>query len=181
MIKILKVFLKSGSSYFYHIWGFTKHFNNIEVPSFSARISPYAEIKKGVYSLGSSLIGRNVSIGMGTYINSGIINNAIIGEFCSVAYDVKIGMTEHVIDGPSTSPVYMRNEFGDAKLADKDNSYCLIGNHTWIGANAVILQGVKIGSHCVIGAGSIVTRDIPDNEVWAGSPAIYIRRKKSDD
>lgn len=176
MVKIIKVILKGGISFLYHVWGFAKHFKNIEVPSLSSKISPYAEVKSGVYSLGSSLVGRNVSIGKGTYINSGIINNAIIGEFCSIAYDVKIGMTEHVIDGPSPSPVYMRNEFGDAKLADKDNSYCLIGDHTWIGANAVILQGVKIGSHCVIGAGSLVNRDIPDNEVWAGVPAKKIRK-----
>jgi len=51
-----------------------------------------------------------------------------------------------------------------------------IGNNVWIGGNVTILPGVTIGDNCTIGAGSVVTRDIPDNSVAAGNPARVIRR-----
>jgi maltose O-acetyltransferase len=47
----------------------------------------------------------------------------------------------------------------------------LIGDNVWIGSHSVILPGVKIGNNCIIGAGSIVNKDIPDNTVFAGVPA----------
>jgi acetyltransferase-like isoleucine patch superfamily enzyme len=51
----------------------------------------------------------------------------------------------------------------------------VIGDHVWIGSKAVILPGVRIGSHAVVGAGSIVTKDIPPRCVAAGNPARVLR------
>ncbi len=51
-----------------------------------------------------------------------------------------------------------------------------IGNHVWIGARAIILKGVKIGDNSIIGAGSVVTRNVDDNTIVAGNPAKYIRK-----
>lgn len=50
-----------------------------------------------------------------------------------------------------------------------------IGDDVWIGTNVIILPGVNIGSHCIIGAGSVVTRDVPDYAVVGGVPAKVIR------
>lgn len=52
----------------------------------------------------------------------------------------------------------------------------LIKENAFIGCNSVICNSVVIGKNSVVGAGSIVTKDIPDNEVWAGSPARFIRK-----
>ena len=51
----------------------------------------------------------------------------------------------------------------------------MIGDDVWIGANAVILPGVTIGSHCVVAAGAVVTKDVPDNCVVGGVPTKVIK------
>ena len=51
------------------------------------------------------------------------------------------------------------------------------GNNVFIGMNTLIVNAVKIGDNAVIGAGSIVTCDIPSNEVWAGNPAKFIKKR----
>ena len=50
-----------------------------------------------------------------------------------------------------------------------------VGNKTFIGSNATILPGVKIGNNSIVGAGSVVLKDIPDNSVYVGSPAKFIK------
>jgi acetyltransferase-like isoleucine patch superfamily enzyme len=51
-----------------------------------------------------------------------------------------------------------------------------IGDESWIGENSVILPGVRIGRHCIIGANSVVNKDVPDFSVAAGQPAVIIKR-----
>ena len=47
----------------------------------------------------------------------------------------------------------------------------------FIGANTVICNAVRIGKNSIVGAGSVVTKDVPDNEIWAGNPARFIKRR----
>ena len=62
-------------------------------------------------------------------------------------------------------------------MADVGNSKGIrINNDVFIGANSIILKGVEIGKCSVIGAGSIVTKCIPENEIWAGNPAMFIKK-----
>lgn len=55
-----------------------------------------------------------------------------------------------------------------------------VGHHCWIGTGAIILQGVTIGNGSVVAAGAVVTKDIPDNEVWGGVPAKFIKKRTCD-
>ena len=52
-----------------------------------------------------------------------------------------------------------------------------IGDDVWIGTNVIILPGVNVGSHCIIGAGAIVTKDVPDYAIVGGNPAKIIRMR----
>jgi acetyltransferase-like isoleucine patch superfamily enzyme len=51
----------------------------------------------------------------------------------------------------------------------------LIGDKSWIGSNVIILPNVTIGQHVIVAAGSVVTKSIPDNTIWAGVPAKQIK------
>lgn len=111
--------------------------------------------------------GYNIHAGKRVYFNSG----CVILDVCPVT----IG--NHVLFGPgvhvytATHPLdhMSRRKSGTGKPVS-------IGDDSWIGGNAIILPGVRIGKRCVIGAGAVVTKDIPDDTLAAGNPAQVIRR-----
>jgi len=93
-------------------------------------------------------IGNNVLIGVGTQIRD--------------------------TDNHSLNPDHRKDTNLDWK--NKKTSPILIRNSAYIGAYSFILKGVTIGENVIVGAGSIVTKNIPDNEIWAGNPARHLRR-----
>ena len=113
------------------------------------------------------------------------IVNTEIGAFCSIANNVKIGGARHPIEWVSTSPVFYSGRGSVKKkmstFGRDEDKHTTIGNDVWIGANAIIIQGVKIGNGAVIGAGAIVTKDVGDYEIVAGNPARVIRKRFSDE
>ncbi|MDO5038402.1 2,3,4,5-tetrahydropyridine-2,6-dicarboxylate N-acetyltransferase [Clostridium sp.] len=126
-----------------------------------ARIEPGSIIRDRVK------IGKNAVVMMGAVINIGaeigegtmVDMNAVIGARGKLGKNVHLGagaVVAGVLEPPSKSP-------------------CEIGDNALIGANAVILEGVKIGKGSVVAAGSVVTEDVPDGVVVAGSPAKIIK------
>ncbi|MEE1032269.1 MAG: DapH/DapD/GlmU-related protein [Ruminococcus sp.] len=111
--------------------------------------------------------GKTVHIGSGTYINSGLTliddYEIHIGENCLLATNVTLCTTGH--------PVHL-----DLRSHGEMYSFPVkIGNGVWIGSNVVVLPGVTIGDNTVIGAGSVVTKDIPANVVAVGNPCKVLR------
>ena len=113
-----------------------------------------------------------------------IFQNAVIGKFANIAAMVRIGPTAHPMDRAALHHfTYRRAKYGFAEEDDHEfferrkAKSAYIGRDTWIGHGAIIMPGVKIGDGSVIGAGAVVTKDVPDYSVYAGCPARRIRRR----
>ena len=119
----------------------------------------------GVYKLGPSIVvGDDVFIGAGVEFNARSMIS--IGSRSLVAAGSRFIDHDHNICGiDSFEPIDGRT---GAILIDVD---------VWIGANTVVLRGVSIGRGSVVGAGSVVTKSIPANEIWAGVPARKIGQR----
>ncbi|MBS5451870.1 MAG: CatB-related O-acetyltransferase [Coriobacteriia bacterium] len=122
----------------------------------------------------------DVSIGRYSYVGvANSICNTSIGSFCSIASYCAIGGGNHPLDYVSTSPVFLdgHNVFGTniATLSFDAAPQTHIGNDVWIGEACFIKAGVRIGDGAVVGAHSVVTRDIPPYAVVAGSPARILK------
>lgn len=107
----------------------------------------------------------------------------IIGKFCQIATNVKFIMNgaNHAIDGFSTFPFCAFGEdWQNVPLTPKYKGDTVIGNDVWIGYNAIIMPGVKIGNGAIIAAGSVVTKDVEDYAIVGGNPAMLIRKRFDD-
>lgn len=115
--------------------------------------------------------GKTLSIGS----RVGISNSTIICyDSINIEDDVFIGADVKIYDTDFHSLEYSArvsniNDIPKAKPI-------LIKKGAFIGAHSIVLKGVTIGEHSIVGAGSVVSKDIPDNEIWAGNPAKFIKR-----
>lgn len=100
---------------------------------------------------------------------------ADIGPFVSIANSVVIGGGEHPIQWVAMSPVFYEGpDSVKRKFSEHSRKPVLktsVAADVWIGRNALLKSGITVGVGAVIGMGSIVTRDVPPYEIWAGNPA----------
>ena len=117
------------------------------------------------------------------------IDNLMIGKFCSIASGVKFmmgGTQGHTYEWIASYPLdFLEEDFdGYNKIppkAQKLKGDTVIGNDVWIGAEAMVMPGLKIADGAVIGARSLVTKDIGPYEIWGGNPAKLIKKRFSDE
>lgn len=126
------------------------------------------QLGKGVRVCPHCFVGnKNLKIGEKTFVNYNVWFNTAggisIGRNCNIAYKVTFVTSGH--------------EIGDAeRRAGMATSEGIeVGDGTWIGANAMIMPGVRIGKGCIIAAGAVVTKDCDDNCMYAGIPAKKIK------
>jgi sugar O-acyltransferase (sialic acid O-acetyltransferase NeuD family) len=122
--------------------------------NFVSTISPFAkigvfdnQIENGTNLMTNVVLTSSINIGKGALIN---LN-------CSIGHDTKIGNFVELCPGVNVS------------------GNCIIENYTFIGTNATILPNIKIGKNVIVGAGSLVNKDLPDNVVAVGVPAKIIK------
>ncbi|HCA05128.1 MAG TPA: sugar O-acetyltransferase [Ruminococcaceae bacterium] len=117
--------------------------------------------------------GFNIEVGKNLFCNYNCtildVCKVKIGDNCLLAPNVAIYTAGHPVHPALRNTFY---EYG---------AEVVIGDNVWIGGNSVICPGVKIGSNTVIGAGSVVTRDVPEWSVAAGNPCRVIRKVTAED
>lgn len=131
-----------------------------------------AELRPGAYAIGCSKIslGRRVVIRPGSVLHANPFDGGAeitIEDGVMLGPGVHIYVDKHRFDNPNI-PVINQGDHLAVSVTLKTGC--------WIGANAIILPGVTIGENSVVGAGSIVTKDIPDRVVAVGNPARVIRK-----
>lgn len=144
---------------------------------------------------GKNLVGRksnlsNSTIGYGSYVGHCTnLPSVKIGKYCSISWNVTLIAGTHPTENwVSTYPGFFsaktgalccytqEQRFEEYHYTNTDHRYfCEIGHDVWIGANVLILQGVKIGNGAIIAAGAVVAQDVPDFAIVGGVPAKIIR------
>lgn len=126
-------------------------------------IEDFATINNGV---GDVIIGDKTFIGLGNVI----IGPVRIGSYVMLAQNIVVSGLNHGYEDIMLPPSLQ-------KVSCKE---IIISDNVWIGANSVITAGVSLGKHCVIGAGSVVTKDVPAYTVAVGNPARLIKKYNSE-
>jgi len=109
--------------------------------------------------IGRVIIGNEVEVGANTCVDRGALSDTIIEDYvkidnlCHIAHNVHLG--KNVIITCSTAV----------------GGSCVIGDNVWIGPNSTIRDQRKVGKNAFLGMGSVVMKDVPEGEVWAGNPA----------
>jgi len=119
----------------------------------------------------SSLIDQLSSVDSYTYIGDRCcVTRARIGRYVSIGNNVSIGPGEHRLDKLSTSSQFYGGAYDELTQGD-----CIIESDVWIGVDAIVLRGVRVGFGAVVAANAVVTKNVPDYAVVAGVPARVIK------
>lgn len=129
--------------------------------------------------INDSFVGKYTYMGINTTMNW-----TKIGRFCSLGRNVDIGGLDHDYHKITTMPSFRFQQIkqGGGKLFQplEKEEYCEIGNDVWIAASALVLHKVKVGDGAVIGAGAVVTHDVPPYAIVVGTPAKIIGYRCSE-
>lgn len=138
-----------------------------------SNIHPTAKVEAGTEFI-DSVMGRHSFCGYDCEVY-----RAKVGAFTSIANGVVLGGARHPMEWVGMSPVfYAGRDSVKAKFAEHvlpPPAEITVGNDVWIGRSAIVLSGVKIGNGAVVGAGAVVTKDVPPYAIVAGNPARIIR------
>lgn len=167
-------------------WFVTKIYYETKFSAKKLKIGYMAKFINCQFGYGNTLFDQaileNVNLGDYSYIgHSCQLRNLDIGKFTCFGPMVVAGLGKHPSRGfVSTYPAFYSSEkwtpisFVESSIFEESEPI-VVGHDVWVGARAIILDGVKIGNGAIIGAGAVVTKDVPAYAVVAGVPAKLIR------
>lgn len=166
---------------------------NLGSAAVDASIFNEAQFEHPVNIMHQVTVYNDVKIGRWSYVNVGsvVYPNVQIGRFCSIARYCEIGLSSKNMKTLTTHDfiynkgLFPRHEeyanFPRIQNTEIRHKEVKIGNDVWIGAKAIIMGGITIGNGSVIGAGSVVTKDIPPYSIAAGCPAKVIKKRFTEE
>lgn len=140
----------------------SKRFRVAAARTFLAYVGKGVNIEKGARITSKCSVGDNSGIG----INAKLHGTVIIGENVMMGPDCIIYTSNHE---------FVRVDIPMNKQGFQQEKPVVIGDDVWIGGRVIILPGVKIGTGCIVGAGAVVTKDVPEYAIVGGNPAKVIK------
>tara|TARA_R110002050_G_scaffold69630_2_gene150684 strand:+ start:15944 stop:16486 length:543 start_codon:yes stop_codon:yes gene_type:complete len=150
---------------------------------------------RGFFEIGDNLnivsglmlnpLGRNIKSCIRIDSGASIIIGNHLGMSCSTLWAknkitignyVKIGADVLIMDSDMHTLDYLQRRNPDTDASNAKSAPIIIGNDVFIGTRSIITKGVQIGDRSIIASGSIVTKSVPEDEIWGGNPAVFIKR-----
>lgn len=146
-------------------------------------------------------IFHTFSFGAFSYVSGGFLYDVHVGRYCSLSNGLHIGQGNHPMDWLSSHPFQYQNLLfavgegfpdrdiyrQDVQAVDKELSRIVpkpvktyIGNDVWLGHGVIAVNGVRIGDGCVVGGGSVVTKDLEPYSIAVGNPARVLKKRFPD-
>lgn len=128
--------------------------------------------------------GKDVNISKGARIDSDLSIGDYSGIGANSILDGSITIGDNVMMGEECVILHHNHRFDRLDIPMCQQGFyeaqpVRIGNDVWIGIRVTILPGVTVGNHCIIGAGAVVTKDVPDYAIVGGNPARILRMRKT--
>ena len=144
------------------------------------RISPFCALK--IFGHGNMLIGRNTELAHGCDIEvhgQGVLNigeGTYMNRYCMISAHEHVSIGKHCMFGPGVKIFDNNHKFNkkNGVLSELSTAPILIGDHCWIASDVIILKGAHIGNNCVIGAGCVITGEVPDCTIVKNKSSLEI-------
>lgn len=139
-----------------------------------ARIPEDTNVWQYCVVLPQAQIGSNCNICSHCFIENDVIVGDNVTVKCGVQLWDGIRIENNVFIGPNVT--FANDKYPRSKQYPEHFLQTIIKSGASIGANVTLLPGVTVGENAMIGAGSVVTKDVPSGELWIGNPAVFVRK-----